>query len=231
MKRCPTCSKVYADDQLSFCLADGARLLSDRQMDSQPTLLVHKAQVPPTIASPGYVVGTEQIGDGKRTQTVPLILMLTAGLVIGLLIAYIALRSPSTNVQPAVTPNETVQQTTAPTLSPSTAKETVTGKDTPTTKETSTKPRPVTSDETSLQGPNWFVVFGTFASTDSAGAQERFRKAHEEGFSTAYIVNTNEYPNFTPGKLAVVAGPYSESEAQRIGKQVQFLVPTIKRGW
>ncbi|HEV7843834.1 MAG TPA: hypothetical protein VGO69_09055, partial [Pyrinomonadaceae bacterium] len=28
MKRCPTCNKTYSDDSMSFCLEDGAPLLT-----------------------------------------------------------------------------------------------------------------------------------------------------------------------------------------------------------
>jgi hypothetical protein len=42
MKRCPTCNQTYADDTMSFCLSDGAPLLSDAgdvNRSSQATLV------------------------------------------------------------------------------------------------------------------------------------------------------------------------------------------------
>jgi hypothetical protein len=76
-----------------------------------------------------------------------------------------------------------------------------------------------------------FDVLGTFTSDDKAGANARLEQVKSKGFRDAYIVDTNSYSNFTPNRLAVVLGPYSESEARRIGSQVRTLTPTIKPGW
>ena len=48
MKRCPTCSRTYADDTFSFCLADGALLSASYDPDATlvlPSALVNRAIV------------------------------------------------------------------------------------------------------------------------------------------------------------------------------------------
>jgi cell division septation protein DedD len=148
--------------------------------------------------------------------------MLTAGVIIGLLITYILLRpatptlSQLTQNQPANTTPANIAQTKP--------------------RETSTKPSPVKSStpaasSTATQDIRWFVVFGTFATYDRAAANARLEQMRVEGFRDAYIVDTNSYSNFTPDRLAVVMGPFSESEARRIGNQVRSVTPTIKPGW
>lgn len=48
MKRCPACSRTYADDSLRFCLEDGTPLIAG-QSDA-PTITIPAAEPPPTIA-------------------------------------------------------------------------------------------------------------------------------------------------------------------------------------
>ena len=48
MKRCPACSRTYADDSLRFCLEDGTPLIAD-QSDA-PTITTPAAEAPPTVA-------------------------------------------------------------------------------------------------------------------------------------------------------------------------------------
>ncbi len=80
------------------------------------------------------------------------------------------------------------------------------------------------------QDVRWFVIFGTFAALDREGANRKLESVKAQGFD-ARIVDTNEYSNFTPNRLAVVMGPYSEPTAKHIGSQVRFLIPTVKPGW
>src|ERR1051326_881236 len=54
MKRCPKCDQVYADDNLNFCLIDGASLLTI--YDPEPTLVLspHSPDTPATIRPPSH---------------------------------------------------------------------------------------------------------------------------------------------------------------------------------
>jgi hypothetical protein len=49
MKRCPECSRNYADQTLSFCLQDGAPLVSGEAIDEPATAILagQSAERPP----------------------------------------------------------------------------------------------------------------------------------------------------------------------------------------
>ncbi len=226
MKRCPKCNSTYTDDMLSYCLTDGTPLVRQgKGYDSEATMVVNPPPaVFPIAPSSSYNSESQQQAGGRRTQVVPLILMLVAGLVIGLLVTYILLRpatsapTQSSQIANAPTTNTTGIRTSETSSKQSTAN--------PAPKPTSTSPANVSS-----QDARWFIILGTFEPSDRAGANSRLQRMKAEGFTDAYIANTNEYSNFTPDKLAVVLGPYSESEARRIGSKVTSLSPTIKPGW
>jgi TIR domain len=87
------------------------------------------------------------------------------------------------------------------------------------------QPRPIAQQEN-----RWFVIFGTFAGENRDGANRHLEEVKAKGFD-ARIIDTNQYPNFTPNRLAIVMGPYSETAAMRVANQVRFLVPSVKAGW
>lgn len=174
-----------------------------------------------SVFTPQYAPVPAQSVPEKRSQIAPLMLMLAAGVVIGLLVTYIFLR-PATSTSSQLSQN---QPAVTPTNIPQTK-----------TREAAVKPSPTKAPTPSaskhdIPRPRWFVMLGTFASYDRAGANARLEQMRSEGFRDAYIVDTNSYSNVTPDKLAVVLGPYSENEARRIGGQVRFITPTIKPGW
>jgi hypothetical protein len=55
MKRCPKCSRVYADDSLNFCLDDGEWLLTDDKAAEASTVIISGSESDP----------------GQSTQTLP----------------------------------------------------------------------------------------------------------------------------------------------------------------
>lgn len=223
MRRCPKCSTIYSDDMQIYCLSDGTPLQPNKAYDSEATLVGNiPPAVFPTIPSPQNNPASGQQVLAKRSQAAPLLLMLAAGVAIGLLLTYIFLR-PATTTSSQLPENQPAN--TAPTNMPQTK-----------TREAAVKPSPVkastpVASSASSQDIRWFVVVGTFAYSDRAGANARLEQMRSEGFRDAYIVDTNSYSNFTPDRLGVVMGPYSESEARRIGSQIRSLTPTIKPGW
>jgi hypothetical protein len=58
MKRCPTCQRTYTDESLTFCLEDGAALLSESASSSEPpaTMILNE---PPTTGSHRNAAPTE----------------------------------------------------------------------------------------------------------------------------------------------------------------------------
>jgi hypothetical protein len=104
MKRCPTCQRTYADDTLSFCLQDGARLFSESGAPSSsfdPNATLHASasqrsnastevlderspqteEMPPTIATqqqPPRITSQEIYGTTPpKTQNTKLVVGLT----------------------------------------------------------------------------------------------------------------------------------------------------------
>jgi hypothetical protein len=76
------------------------------------------------------------------------------------------------------------------------------------------------------------VIIGTFSTDDTAGAEGRASAARAKGFRVR-VVETNDYPNFTPNFLAVVIGPLDKAAADAMGSDVReklSITPTIKRG-
>lgn len=82
-------------------------------------------------------------------------------------------------------------------------------------------------------GERWFVILGTFEKNDTDGANHRLEQVKAKGFE-ARIVNTDDYSNFAPNKLAIMLGPYSENMARRMGSKASEstgIIPTVKPGW
>lgn len=223
MKRCPRCNSIYTNDQLIYCLADGATLESRHTFDSAPTIIANPSfSVPPVMSPQPPVISQSQEKVGRGILSIALIIMLAAGVVIGLLIAFILLRPPATPMssQPAQNQNSNIAVTNSAQVKP---RETAT--------PSPAKPSMASANSASSQDVRWFVVLGTFQASDSASANERLEQMRAEGFKDAYIVDTNGYSNFTPHRLAVVLGPYTESDARSAGSRVRSLNPTIKPGW
>jgi hypothetical protein len=78
----------------------------------------------------------------------------------------------------------------------------------------------------------WFVVLGSYEKTDSASANQRLNSLRAAGYD-ASIVDTDDYPNFSGGKLAVVMGPYTRTEATATADRMRSVVKDAyaKSGW
>jgi hypothetical protein len=74
MKRCPKCNQVYADDNLNFCLTDGASLLATS--DSEPTLVMS----PPSFNTPSAIGSPSHPQQPSRQGVSPLFAYAAVGL-------------------------------------------------------------------------------------------------------------------------------------------------------
>src|SRR5437870_2486933 len=52
MKRCPKCSRTYADDGFTFCLEDGALLSASYHPQEEPISTLQTSRPPATVALP-----------------------------------------------------------------------------------------------------------------------------------------------------------------------------------
>ena len=230
MKRCPACQRTFSDE-ISFCLEDGTALSSST--DAEKTLI---APPPPTIALPRFETPSAPTTPARKfSPLIILLVMVTLGALA--LAAYQTFKPhPQTSgpdISPAAVPGPT--QGATPTQSPSNSKmaarpDETSRADANAAATPSTTPRSTPSPL--ANAPDWYVIIGTFALDERAGAEERASAARAEGFRVR-IVETNDYPNFTPNFLAVVIGPLDKAAADQQGTEVRAklsITPTIKRG-
>jgi hypothetical protein len=132
MKQCPACNRTYADDSITFCLADGALLSASYDPDatqriparltSPPPTDVLTAQPAPTEVLPHYLSQAQPVraNNSSKYLLAALSLMLVGGgiLTVVLLNQKKPSDSPSTNSSNAVgntSANANVTPTRAPT--------------------------------------------------------------------------------------------------------------------
>lgn len=116
MKQCPTCNRTYADDSITFCLADGALLSASydpnatqripARLTNPPPTEVFTAQPVPTEVMPPYLPQTQ--GARANNSSKYLLAALVLILVVGGILAVVLLNkktppaSSSTNSSNAV---------------------------------------------------------------------------------------------------------------------------------
>ena len=79
----------------------------------------------------------------------------------------------------------------------------------------------------------WFIIAGSFQEGGQVEAENRLEKVRDAGFR-AYIVSTDQYPNFSNGLLAVVIGPFDyQKEAEEVNTRVRQTIPDayVKAAW
>jgi hypothetical protein len=71
MKRCPTCQRTYTDDSLTFCLEDGAPLLTEAASSSEPPATMILSEQPPPPSSERSAAPTEVYNSNATNATNP----------------------------------------------------------------------------------------------------------------------------------------------------------------
>ena len=133
MKRCPTCSRSFDDDTLSFCLEDGTPLVRDSALraDSQetlvspsPTMPTMVSGLPPTVPYP-QLPGKNRfdvpVAQSRRTwpwvvAILAILFLVIAAVVIMAVVVPPMLNAANNNNRPQPTPTQTAS---TPTPSPS----------------------------------------------------------------------------------------------------------------
>lgn len=131
MKRCPTCSRSFDDDTLSFCLEDGTPLVSDSasRADSQetlvspspsPTMPTIVSGLPPTLPYP-HLPGKDRfdvpVAQSRRiwpwvVGILAILLVVVAAVVIMAVIVPPMLNAANNNNRPQPTPTRTASTPT-----------------------------------------------------------------------------------------------------------------------
>lgn len=117
MKQCPRCNRTYADDTLSYCLEDGAILIS--RYDPEDTLV---SQFPPPSNPPSvaYAAPPAPVPAPRQRSLLAIGAMLLAVLVVGLSIGgFIVQRYSSSSSVAPPTPSPTPRSVAATTAQPS----------------------------------------------------------------------------------------------------------------
>ncbi len=95
IKKCPTCARTYADDSISFCLADGALLSAPYDPEASVEQSAKSANPPPTevmSSAPGSAIPPTQ---AASKSPVPLVPTMTSPIRPDLLAGVIPASSPS----------------------------------------------------------------------------------------------------------------------------------------
>lgn len=229
MKSCPTCNRTYADETLTYCLADGALLSAPYYPEATQRI------PPPRITNAQTEALPQLLSDVVRSNRTPL----PAYIIIALLAliaggGIVALRRPG--VKDTSTPNPPVFDSSnvsniSSTLPVSTPKqESETEAETTPTDNRSTSPptRRIPQPSTGT----WFVILGSFPKDNYEQANQRLQSVRGLGHNVS-IIDTNNYPGLRGGLWAVVMGPYSQSYAKSLVVQMKSVRSDayIKSGW
>ena len=107
MKQCPTCNRTYADDSITFCLADGALLSASydpgatqripARLTNPPPTEVFTAQPPPTEMLPQYLPQAQRAraSNSSKYLLAALVLILVVGGILGMVL--LNKKTPSAN--------------------------------------------------------------------------------------------------------------------------------------
>lgn len=146
MKRCPSCSRTYADETMSFCLADGALLsppyseYGERIEEPSATAVLPTMQprsIPPTQAAPNLDIPTiavrpplQSIADESRRPTSTSRVWVLTAIVCTLIVLAAAIfvyennksdEVAATGIQPAINdPSKLLSPTPIPSATPAT---------------------------------------------------------------------------------------------------------------
>jgi len=72
MKKCPKCSRTYADDGFTFCLEDGALLSAPYEPSKEETLnIIQSAGPPPTAVLPEKKTGGQEVPPTVMSGSAP----------------------------------------------------------------------------------------------------------------------------------------------------------------
>jgi hypothetical protein len=156
MKQCPQCNRTYADNTLTFCLADGALLSAP--YDSEATQIMFSSQsIPPTIAAlPPQQPKPEIKGRGRKINFSYVIILLLAVLLTGSAVALFYEKSKegsNSNTQQLASPT--------PTSNPTNSEQATVNSASPITEQNKTPGRfsvtPCNSIKDTQTGLEWFV--------------------------------------------------------------------------
>jgi hypothetical protein len=126
MKQCPTCNRTYADDSITFCLADGALLSASydsgatqripARLTNPPPTEVFTAQPPPTEVLPPYLPQAQPVRANNNSKPVLAALLLI--LVVGGILAVVLVNQKKPSASSSMYSSNAAGNTTNATVKP-----------------------------------------------------------------------------------------------------------------
>lgn len=231
MKLCPTCKRTYADESLTFCLADGSLLSAPYDPEATRRIPPSRITNAPTEVLPSNPNRSVPVIPSRRALPTYVIIALVA---LGVGGGIVALTSLRTKVNPSDRPSAINQSRasndsiSSPTTSPERKSE-LEPTSTPTLGET--RSSTITRPQQSSSG-TWFVILGSFPMSEYEKAKQRLETIKGLGYD-ATIIDTGNYPGLRRGLWAVVMGPYSKSNAKSAATQMKSIRSDAyaKSGW
>lgn len=245
MKRCPQCRQTYADDNLNFCLSDGATLIFESNPVDAETVL--RSQLPNQVSAAPPPSNSRRL--------IFAAIGLPVLLIGGAIIIWLALASsaPPGGTKQEISANQSASS--APNAANSNAavsdaqaqlaalekerqkladeRKKLEAKQ----KEVAVSPLPapqrsIKNTAPSVAAGTWFVVLGSYPPHERGKADERLRRVQSLGFD-AQIIETGNYPGFKSNLYSVVAGPTAKTDAQNLLAKIKPSLPDayIKSGW
>jgi hypothetical protein len=107
MKKCPTCSRLFADESLSYCLDDGSPLTSSADSDATQVYMARPTTPPPTTVAVQYrPTSTKPARQGVNPVVVYVLIAMLALVVGGGIMALLRPGAASQTPSPTPTPKQ-----------------------------------------------------------------------------------------------------------------------------
>ncbi len=239
MKQCPACNRTYAEEELTYCLADGSLLSTTHHPE-----ITHRIPEPratnssPTEVLPLNPSPSQQMPQGRKPLLVYVVigsLALLAGVAVG---AWVRSSSDTSSTAKGEVTSKASSLTSQKESSQEEQTRLEREKQKPV--DESKKPEAKNSESNSsairrLPQPSsgtWFVILGSYPKSDYEKANQRLQDVQGSGHD-ATIIDTDNYPGFKGGLWAVVMGPYAKSAAKSVAAQMKSVRSDvyIKSGW
>jgi hypothetical protein len=231
MKQCPTCSRTYADESLSYCLADGSLLSAPYDPEATQRFPPSRITNAPTEVLPSYPRNSEIARPNRNPLTTYFIIGVLALVAGGGIVAVLTSGTKDTSSPPTSTSNSSNVSNISSTSPVDTPKR---------NSEPEAKPSPTKSESTPSTtervppppSGDWFVILGSFPRNDYEKASQRLQSVQGLGYE-ASIIDTGNYPGLKGNLWAVVMGPYSKSYAKSLATQMKSVRSDAyaKSGW
>lgn len=96
MKRCPTCNRTYADETLTYCLADGALLSAPYPPEAPSYIPTRITNPPPTEVLPSNLAGHYPLSPKRSPVSIYLIIGVLSLILVGGIVGWLNLRTKDT---------------------------------------------------------------------------------------------------------------------------------------